>query len=107
MFKFQTKPCSLQGFFLPAINIAMTQPLTAVELTSLKTDRVMGSHYYWGRCIALSANPTEQQIETAREYLALPYYNKSKVYIWEDKLRPRPVVTLIQVGKATRNRALR
>ena len=58
---------------------------------------------YWAYTVATAPNPTPQQLLTVRELFATPWYQKSRMWIYEDKLVPRPEATYYNLRKHVRN----
>ena len=78
------------------------KPLTEREIQRCIMLQGMPEHFcYWARCVALDPNPTEQQILTVREIISNNHYDNLKHWIFEDKLRLRPVSTFHKVQKTT------
>jgi len=70
------------------MEVTQTQkPLTAKERERLTVKNgVPDSIEYWARCVGLDPNPSQQQIVTAREIFALPYWKRQNICIWKDKI---------------------
>ena len=76
------------------------KPLTERELQRCIMHQGMPEHMaYWARCVAFDPDRTEQQIATIREILANNHYDNLKHWIFEDKLRHKPVSTFHKVRK--------
>lgn len=76
--------------------------LTDKERTHLLTPFYIPDHFqYWCYRVATSSNPTEQQVKTARQIIAMNAWDRYHHYLWADKLHRSPKAKLINLQKVT------